>query len=146
MKYSTVIEIDLPRDRVAALFEDRDSMPKWQPGLEEFTHLTGEHAAVGSTYRIRYKMGKRDLEMIETIVERDMPNTFAATYETKGVWNIVENKFSDLAGGRTRWDINTEFRCSGFLKIMAWIMPGMFKKQTQKMQSDFKAFAEGEGA
>ena len=142
MKYSCDITIDLPRARVIELFDNADNMSKWQEGLQSFEPLEGEPGTKGATSKIHYKMGKRDIRMVETIVTSNFPDEFSATYETQGVWNIVENHFSETDAGGTQWHIDTEFRCSGFLKIMAFLMPGMFRKQTQKMMSDFKSFAE----
>lgn len=146
MTYSEEIVIDLPRGRVVALFDDPDNLPKWQDGLQSFTPLDGAPGQPGSTSRIRYRMGRREIEMIETITARDLPDRFDATYETDGVWNIVQNRFSETEDGGTRWHIDTEFRCRGFLRIMATLMPGMFRRQTRKMMQDFKAFAEAQGA
>ena len=81
--------------------------------------------------------------MIETITERNLPDVFSATYETKGVWNQVSNHFVEQ-DGKTMWTMNTVFKCTGMLRIMAWLMPGMFKKQTTADMLSFKAFAEGQ--
>lgn len=142
MKYSCTVTIDKPRDHVIALFDNTDNMSKWQDGLVSFTHVSGEFGQVGSTYAIVYKMGKRVVEMVETLVERSLPDRFAATYEAPGVWNLVENTFTELGDEQTQWVVDTEFKCSGFIMIMSWIMPGMFKKQTMKMMTAFKDFAE----
>lgn len=142
MKYSVSIDIHMPRDRVSELFLDPTRIKEWQESFVSMEHVSGDAGQPGNVHKLRHKMGKREMEMIETIQENDMPHRFVATYETKGVWNIVENEFSDNPDGGTHWHINTEFRCSGFLKLMTWLAPGMFKKQTAKMQSDFKDFAE----
>ncbi|MDG2258714.1 MAG: hypothetical protein P8L68_09510 [Paracoccaceae bacterium] len=106
-------------------------------------HVSGEAGQPGNVHKLYHKMGKREMEMIETITENDMPKRFVATYESGGVWNIVENDFTENSDGTTHWHIDTEFRCTGFMRIMTALMPFMFKKQTAKMQTDFKAFAEG---
>ncbi len=142
MKYACTIIINLPRERVIELFDNPDNMKHWQEGLQSFEPLSGTPGEEGATSRIRYKMGKREIDMIETIVKRDLPEIFSGTYETKGVWNIVENHFSETGDDTTQWQIDTEFRCSGFLKILAYLFPGMFRKQTNKMMQDFKKFAE----
>ncbi|NQU48785.1 MAG: SRPBCC family protein [Planctomycetes bacterium] len=48
----------------------------------------------------------------------------------------------DIDENNTRWDFFTEFKLSGFLKIMGWIMPWGFKKQSFKFMKLFKEFAE----
>lgn len=143
MKYSCSIEIDRPRGPVVALFEDADRMGDWQEGLESFTHLSGEPGTPGAKSEIRYQMGKRRIEMIETIESYDMPDAMVSIYEAGSVWNRNENRFVDQ-GETTRWEMDCEFRCGGFMRLMAFFMPGAFRRQTQKMMADFKAFAERE--
>ncbi|MFT6694840.1 MAG: hypothetical protein ACJAXU_000330, partial [Paracoccaceae bacterium] len=90
----------------------------------------------------RYKMGRREIVMIETLESCDLPESLIAIYEADKVWNRNENWFVDL-GDTTRWDMKCEFQCNGFVKILSVLMPGMFRKQTMKMMGNFKAFVEG---
>ena len=143
MHYSVTVEINLPRERVIELFDNPDNIPHLQPSLLSFTHLTGEAGQAGATSELKYQMGKREITMIETITERNLPDVFSGTYETKGVWNQVSNHFVEL-NGKTMWTMNTVFKCTGMLRIMAWLMPGMFKKQTTADMLSFKAFAESQ--
>jgi len=146
MKYSVERTREVPREKVLALFDDRDSHFKWQKGLQAFDHVSGEPGQVGAVSRLKFQMGKREIEMTETITARELPDVFTGVYEAKGVWNSVENQFTELPGGKTHWRINTEFRCQGFMRVMAFLMPGMFKKQTAEFMDMFKAFAEGEAS
>ena len=143
MKYTCSIEIDRPRVPVLALFEDTDRMGEWQDGLESFAHVSGEPGTPGAKSEIKYQMGKRRIEMIETIESYNMPDSMVTIYEAGSVWNRNENRFIE-DGSATRWEMDCEFRCGGFMRIMAFVMPGAFKRQTQKMMNDFKFFAERE--
>ena len=87
-------------------------------------------------------MGNREINMIETVTRRELPDRFTATYEAKGVWNEAYNYFSESDENQTTWKMETEFRCSGLMWVMTNLMPGMFKKQTQATMEAFKAFAE----
>jgi len=145
MEYSCSVEIDLPRDRVVALFDDPDNLVNWQKGFVSLTHVSGVAGRTGAKSELVYKMGKRDIVMVETITERNLPDTFSASYEAKGVWNSVENRFSETEAGHTIWHMDTLFKCTGFMRIMATLMPGMFRKQSNQMMRDFKAFAEASG-
>lgn len=141
MKYTVEIDILLPRERVIELFDNTDNMYKWQPGLVSFEHIEGEPGQEGAKSRLKYKMGKREIEMIETITKRDLPNEFTGTYEANGVWNEVQNLFKE-ENGVTKWTSHNEFRCTGFMKILMWLMPSSFKKQSLNYLKDFKKFAE----
>ncbi len=146
MKYSQSIDINLPRKRVIELFDNPDNLHKWQPGLLKFEHISGGPGKPGAKSRILYKMGKRETEMIETITLRELPEKFHATYETNGVLNIQENYFEEIDTNATRWTSVSEFRFSNFaMKLMGWLMPGAFKKQSYKFMQQFKEFAESEG-
>ncbi|HUM45393.1 MAG TPA: hypothetical protein PLD84_00600, partial [Chitinophagales bacterium] len=86
----------------------------------------------------------REMEMIETITVRNLPHEFSGTYEVNGVLNIVRNKFLPVGNNKTKHISEQEFQFSGFMKVMGWLMPGVFKKQSMKYQQDFKTFAERE--
>jgi hypothetical protein len=88
-------------------------------------------------------MGNKEIEMTETILRRNFPDEFSATYEAKGVWNQVVNRFIDNGQDKTRWIVESVFRCNGAMSVMAFLIPGMFKKQSLKYMQQFKAFAEG---
>lgn len=142
MKYTVDIEINAPIDRVIELFDNPDNMDKWMEGLISFEHLSGTAGQPGAKSRLLFKMGKREIEMVETITVRNLPHEFSGTYEAKGVMNIVSNKFIELPDNRTKYITEQEFQFKGFMKIIAFLMPGMFKKQSMKYLIDFKKFVE----
>jgi len=145
MKYTTQIEINLPVDRVIELFDNPDNLKHWQPGLQSFEPISGTPGQPGAKSRLKFKMGKREIEMIETVTVRNLPEEFSGTYEAKGVLNIVKNKFIPLSANKTKYVAEQEFQFTGFMKLMAWLMPGAFKKQSQKYLQQFKDFAEKAG-
>ena len=143
MRYTEEVTINKPRDEVLALFDNPDNMRHWQTGFISMTPMEGAPGQVGSTSKLHYKIGKREVEMVETITVRDLPEKFCGTYEAKGVWNALENRFEALDAGTTKWTSEVEFRFSSWMmKIMALVMPGAFRKQTRTFMEDFKAFAE----
>ena len=142
MKYTVSIDLELPRDKVVALFDDPQNMPRWQEGLVLFEPLEGTPGQPGARSRLVFQMGRRRVEMIETITERRLPELFSGTYDAKGVHNIVCNRFIELGADRTRWESENEFRFQGFMRIIGALMKGAFPKQSLKYLQDFKAFAE----
>lgn len=146
MRYDLAVDIDLPRERVVALFDDPENLKRWQPGLVSHEPLEGPPGEEGSTARLRYEMGNREIDMVETVTQRDLPEVFAGTYEAKGVHNQVTNRFEELDGDRTRWHLETEFTFTTLpMKVMGTLMPGAFKKQSRQFMEQFKTFAEGRG-
>ena len=145
MKYTSQIEINLPIQRVVELFDNADNISKWMEGLQSFEHLSGTPGQEGAKSRLKFKMGKREIEMVETITRRNLPHEFDGIYEAQGVFNVVKNRFEPIDAGRTRYTTENEFRFKGFMKLIAFVMPGAFKKQSMKYLRDFKHFAESQG-
>jgi hypothetical protein len=142
MKYDCEIRIDVPRHQVIEYFENLENMKNWQEGLLDFEPLEGKDRQPGSKTKLHYKMGKRKIEMIETVSLNELPERFFVTYQTNGVWNEVKNYFYEN-NGRTLWLTQNVFRFSSFfMKTMGWLMPGAFIKQSNKYLQDFKQFAE----
>nr|WP_299175760.1 SRPBCC family protein [uncultured Allomuricauda sp.] len=142
MKYTTEIVIDLPRDEFLKKLDEPENMKHWQRGLVNFELLSENPTQEGAQMRLQYKMGKREFDMVETILKRNLPEELHTTYDTKGVHNIQKNYFKE-ENGKTRWVSESEFQFSGFgMKVIAFLMPGAFKKQSYKYLEDFKAFAE----
>jgi hypothetical protein len=122
-------------------------MKKWQPGLESFEHLSGTPGQPGARSKLVYQMGKRRIEMIETILTRNLPEDFTGSYEAKGVYNVIRVSFIPVDANTTRYVAENEFKFTNLtMKIFSWLMPGAFKKQSQQYLDLFKAFAEREGS
>ena len=142
MKFTVEIKINLARNKVIELFDSTENLKKWQPGLLSFEHQSGTPGEVGAKSRLQYKMGKREIEMVETITVKNLPDEFSGIYEAKGVRNDVKNYFYKVDKNTTKWVSENEFRCSGFMKIIAFFMPGSSKKETMKYLEYFKEFSE----
>ncbi|NNJ88457.1 MAG: SRPBCC family protein [Eudoraea sp.] len=143
MKYITEIIIHLPLSEFVKKFDNPDNMKYWQKDLISYKQLSGRPGEEGAQMELIYKMGKREVVLIETILNRNMPHEFHATYDAKGAHNIQRNYFKAIDENTTKWISESEFQFNGaFMKIMGFIMPAMFKKQSLKYLKDFKAFAE----
>lgn len=143
MKYTLSGICDCPRnDFVQYLFQPAH-MSIWQQSLAGHEVLSEPTGVVGAKTRLIHKYGKRRVEMIETVEETDLPNRLTATYEAPGAWNRVVFRFSDAPSGGTKWTMDSEFRCTGMLRIMTKLFPGMFRRTTQKEMNSLKKYAEG---
>lgn len=142
MKYSKEILINLPREEVIAKMENPNNFKHWQKGFISYKHLSGDPGHEDARSKLKFKMGTREIEMIETIEKNSLPNKLFVTYDAKGVFNRQKNYFEKVNDSSTRWISDNEFEFSGFMKIIAFLMPGSFKKQTYEYMKDFKAFAE----
>lgn len=142
MKYSVEIQIDKPRSEVVKIFNSTENLYKWMDGLEKVEHISGEPGESGAKSKLHFKMDKREMVMLETVVEKSLPDKFKTTYEAKGVFNIVEVRFEELPGGKTLYITEQDFQFTGFMKVMSLLMKSSFKKQSMKNLNDFKKFAE----
>ncbi|MGI9553254.1 MAG: SRPBCC family protein [Aurantibacter sp.] len=143
MKYTTEIVVDVPRKVFIEKMDNPENMKHWQQGLVGYKLLSDPADEEGAKMELNYKMGKREITMVETIIKLNFPHEFHATYDAKNVHNIQKNYFKDVDGRSTRWISEAEFQFSGFMmKAMGFLMPGAFKKQSLKYMQDFKAFAE----
>ncbi|MEN1785604.1 MAG: SRPBCC family protein [Bacteroidota bacterium] len=142
MKYTTTVTIDLPRASFIEKLDNPENMKHWMRGLVSYKQLSGSAGQEGARMHLHFKMGKRDLEMVETIIKKDPPHSYHSTYDSKGVHNIQKNFFHE-EDGKTKWVSESEFQFEGFgMKLIAFLMPSAFKKQSQQYAQDFKNFAE----
>lgn len=142
MRYTTTIEIDKPMDEVIKLFDNTDNYVQWMDGLQSFKVLEGKAGQEGSKAHYKFKIGKRKIEMVETVTKRNFPYEYTVSYNTKGVINTVKNIFKKIDNGRTKYSTENHFHFKGIMKLIGYLMPAMFKKQSLKYQSDFKNFVE----
>ncbi|MBC8375302.1 MAG: SRPBCC family protein [FCB group bacterium] len=142
MKYTVELDINLPIDRVIDLFDSTENMYKWMEGLQSFEPLEGTPGEVGAKSKMVFLSGKREIEMIETITVKNLPNEFSGNYVAKGVYNLVKNRFESRGKNQTRYITEQEFQFTGFMKYLAFFMPGAFKKQSLQHMKAFKKFAE----
>jgi hypothetical protein len=142
MEYTNEITIERPRSLVVELFDDPENMKHWQEGLLEFEHVSGDPGQPGASSRLLFERSGRKIEMIETVVKRDLPHEFHGKYTTEGVENWVKNYFIAEGPNKTRWVTENRFEFSGMMRIVSFFMRGAFPKQTQQFMQDFKEFAE----
>jgi hypothetical protein len=119
MKYTTSIEIGLPREKVVQLVADPAHMPKWLRGLTRLE--PADLHAIPSSVVVHY-----DREIVG-----------------EGMWQAQRGRIIDAGPDTTLWESESEFRFDGLLmRLMGRLMPGTFRKQSRQHMQDFKAFAE----
>ncbi len=146
MKFICTVEISLPINRVVELFDNNENRKQWQEGFVSTTPISGSPGAPGAKSRIVFHLGKRKLELIETITARNLPHEISGLYEHIHMVNTMKNCFTVLEKNKTRYDAEIEYtKFNGVVpSLMAFFMPGVFKRQVQNTLEQFKAFAEKE--
>jgi len=142
MKYSSEILIRLPRNKVIEIFQNSDFLQKWQPGLKRFESLDGTPGEEGAQSKLVYESRKGDLVMTETIIKKQLPESIDKVYISQGVYNRVENRFTEQEFGVTIWQSVIYFRFRGIMMIMAPFLKRAFIQNTLLNMDRFKLYAE----
>jgi hypothetical protein len=111
-------------------------------GLQSVDIIEGVPGKKGAKCVLKFLHGNKEMEMIETILESNLPRKMVKTYDSKGVSNIIFTSMESVDENKTKYISTQEFKMHGFMKVVAFLAPGIFKKQTKKILSNFKKFAE----
>lgn len=145
MEYQLEVIISCPIEKVHEKFIDLESRTKWQKGLISQELISGNGFENGTQTELVFDMGKRQMTMIETILENELPNRLKTSYETDGVFNTSDDQFEALDERTTRYVSVQDFQMNSFtMKFMSIFMSAMFKKQTLDTMTAFKQFCETE--
>jgi len=140
MKFNCTVDINRNIKDVSEAFQSPDIMKVCQDGFVEIIHLSGEKGKKGSTAKIVYEK----LELIETIIESNLPELFIAAYDHKHTNNTMKVCFKEVSPTKTEYYTEIEYlEFKGFIvRFMAKIAPGFFKKQVMKWMTNFKTHLE----
>lgn len=153
MKYTVSSEIALPRQKVLELLSDPVHLPKWLRGVVAHEPLNGAHGHYGTQSRVVMQMGKQTMEARELITRMEpenlkgIPAASVVYYEREivaaGMWNAARERLIEIGPEKTLWESENEYRFSNVLmRLMAPLIRGAFRKQSELHMQDFKAFAE----
>ncbi|RMA66301.1 SRPBCC family protein [Ulvibacter antarcticus] len=144
MKFKGLIDIDQPREKVVALFKDPKYLGEYQEGFIRKEYINGLKGENGAVSKVFYKHGKGEMELTETIISNNLPESFYASYQHKHMDNTLKSTFTSLSPTKTRYETQGEYTAfRGFIpKMLGLFFPKMFEKQAQKWLNNFKVFAE----
>jgi hypothetical protein len=145
MKFASEIVINLPREKVLELIMKPGNFAKWQPGVKASDLLSGAAGQPGARSRVVIDAYGLKLDMIETIVDRRLPDVYSLRYDAKGVKNFVENRFSEVGPEQTRWTMTNRLEFSPLMFAAAGFIGDIVEKQNAESMKRFKKFAESEG-
>lgn len=140
MKFTASVNINQTKDKVAHYFITPEYQHHFQDGFISKTLLNGTEGKKGAKSKIVYKR----LELTETIIENNLPDSFLALYEHKHTTNTMKVTFTKLDDKTTQYDSEIHYtQFNGFLiNIIVKLFPSMFKKQVLKWMQQFKRFSE----
>jgi uncharacterized membrane protein len=143
MRYTCEVTIDAPVEKVSSAFLDPQGAYVWMEGLQSVELLEGEEGKKGAKSKLTFQNKNRTFSMVETIWESNLPEAFTTSYVMGAVTNNMTIRFQKIDENRTRYLSEQEFIFKNFgMKLMGWLAPGLFKKQTLKYMEAFKAYVE----
>ena len=142
MDVVTHIEMNLPRERVAAYAMDPDNAPNWYENIKSVVWQTPKPLAVGSRFefvarflgrRLAYTYEVRELVPGERFVMATAEGPFPM--ETSYEWE-------DTAGGGTRMTLRNRGEPSGFSRAAAPMMARAMRRANAKDLGRLKTILE----
>lgn len=142
MRFSISIDIARPREQVWRLFTDGARLHEWQETLKSFDVVSGEPGRVGSVTRFTYHEGGRDVEMLETIIEREEGVSFVQRLEAQMMASTMRNGFSSPRADTTRWTLDCDIGFRGLWQVLGVLMRPLLVRKTRTDMERFRRLAE----
>ena len=137
-------DIKKPIEKVAAYFADPKYLGEYQDGFLRKELVSGDEGQEGAISKMYYQMGKREMELTETITSNQLPHSFEGFYHHLHMDNTMKVKFEAIDANTTRYHYDIEYTRINWVmpKLMAILFPGMYRKQGEKWMQQFKEFVE----
>lgn len=142
MRYTVSNTINKPLEEVIEKFTDPDGVKHWMEGFQKMEAISGTPGAVGAKTYFYFIHRKKEMKLLETILEQNLPRQIKFSYDSSMGYNEVEMVFEKLTENSVTQTNNSYFELKGFMKMMSFLMKGMFKKQSLKFMTAFKNYAE----
>jgi hypothetical protein len=143
MKYTQEIKVNVPIDEFVQKLDNIDHLKHWQRGVVSTENISGDLRLFGDKMRFIYRFGNHTREITETITKRNLPNEFHVNYTSKTSQNLQQNFYKKTTDGGTIWTSYNEFVPLNLkMRLILFLMPNAFKKQSIIYMRDFKNFAE----
>ncbi|GAA4272893.1 SRPBCC family protein [Aquimarina gracilis] len=143
MKYTVETIIEKPLDQVIELYNNPTYYRDWMPGIISHTITSGNKREQGTKSVFKFQMNGKNFNIEETII-KNRNTEIVSQFVANGTVNIQCTLFSETSNGNTLYQVNESFQLKGFMKIIGFLMPGSFKKQTEQFVQAFKQYAENQ--
>ena len=141
MKSTVELDIQAPREEVAALSADPANITKWMHDLERYEPIQGTPGMPGSTYRMVPKTG--NMVFVATVLSRNLPDQVLLRLDGKNVVVLVTDWFIATSPRATRMVSEEEFQFTTlFSRLFGLVAQQSIRKAHRQHMESFKAFAE----
>ncbi len=142
MRYTLSNTINKPLDEVIKKFTDPDGVKYWMEGFQKMEHVSGDPGQVGAQTNFYFIHRNKEMKILETILEQNLPNQIKFSYQSSMGYNEVEMIFKEIDATSVSQTNNSYFEFNGIMKYLGFLTKGMFKKQSMKYMTAFKKYAE----
>lgn len=142
MKYTVSNTINKPLDEVITKFKDPEGAKHWMEGLQKIERISGAPLEVGAKSDFYYLFKNKEMKISETILEQNLPKQVKFAYQSPMGYNEVELLFEPITENSVKQTSHNFFQLKGFMKLISFMMKGMFKKQSLKYLNAFKNYVE----
>ena len=142
----SVVELDInvPQERLAALFADPRHSTEWMDDVARYEPISGVPGTPGSTYRLVPKTGK--MVLVATVISRRLPAEVRLHLDASSVAVSVTATFTALSPQRTRLISEEVFSFKSLIHTLFGIVAqGAIRRAHRRHMAGFKRFAEQRG-
>ena len=140
---ATEIEIERPRDEVAAYAVDPDNATQWYRNIESVTWLSAPPLAVGSRLAFVARFLGRTLSYTYEVVEHDPGERFVMRTAQGPFPMETIYTWEDTGPRTTRMTLRNRGEPSGFWKVAAPMMAQAIRRANGKDLAELKRILEG---
>lgn len=144
MRIDSSVIINAPLEKVAAYFADPQYLKDYQEGFLRKELVSGLDGEVGAVSAIYYQYGNDEMEIRETVLSNELPNSFFARYHHKHMDNTMQCNFVALSENQTRYDSVIEYTRINWVvpRLVSILFPNLMRKPPQKWMDNFKKLVE----
>jgi hypothetical protein len=136
-------EVNRPLAAVSELMADPRYNKEWMEDLVSYESISGEPGMPGSTARLTFRSGSREMTFTSTVLARDLPNAIRSTLESPMVTIHATATFSALSPTTTNYVFEQDFHFHGVLNtILGTLAKSAMAAQQRRHMEHFKYFAE----
>jgi len=138
----TQIDIDRPRDEVAAFVADPDNAPRWYANIKRVEWKSPKPLAVGSQIEFAAQFLGRELVYTYEVREH-VPGDRLVMATAEGPFAMrTTYTWADAPGGGTTMELRNDGEPSGFKAVAAPLMKAAMKRENRKDLRRLKALLE----
>jgi uncharacterized membrane protein len=131
--------IDSPLEHSYEVFMNDENMPKWLKGFKSAELISGEKGAVGSTYKMLFEEGGKELEFTEEVIGITDNESYEFSMSSEMFESRTKVSFA-VEDGKTRLTSRSELTPKGMM--MKMVMPMMKGEIAKRQEADYERLKE----